>query len=214
MFVVIWLLCGAASAMIASQRGRSRFGGFLITTLLAGVFTARPATAQEHPPSWLTVQAGAALPVGIFHDSSDPGPFGGVRLEVPVGDVVSPYVSVNGAHFGLKGGDGSTSLLTAALGASLLAPGRADASRFFVDAGASLTRISRETTTAGTDFRLRFDWSPGFEAGLGAKIPTSERIRIVPTLRYHWFRPKLDGESADEGLSYLTIGIGASFRTW
>lgn len=186
----------------------------ILASLVAGLLFSPAARAQEHTPTWLTVQGSAAIPIGNLHDSSDLGPAAGVRLEVPLGEVVSPYLSVDGARFGAKDVDGSTSFLTAALGASFLLPGRVDAPRFFVDAGASLTRLSQETTTAGTDFRLRYDWSPGFEAGLGAKIPTGERIRIVPSLRYHWVRPKLDGESADDGLSYLTIGIGASFRTW
>jgi len=195
----------------------------LAPALMVGAVLAHPARAQRAAPIAIELRGGAVTPTGGFRDRAGGGwtVGGAVSLSLhPNLDVYAGYQHDDlstlvvdpqtGEREELDGSNTTDDGFRA--GARLHFPMRGVGVRPWSEAGLLYNRLTLDIPDATG---LEFDWSLGFEAGLGVAVDLAPRLELTPGVRfrYHEARFRANHEFyIPSGTSSLTVDLGLRFR--
>jgi opacity protein-like surface antigen len=174
-----------------------------------------PVAVEAQIPLSIEASVGAVVPTGDFAEGLTTGFGFGVNAAYRVMPMLDVYAGYSWQRFGieddpeLEGIDMDIDDTGFAFGARVNMP--MPGINPWVRAGLIMHQMKFSASAEGMSFSDETDLAAGFEAAAGVAIALAPRISLTPSLSYRSYKPKYDGETADEAVSYFGVNIGARF---
>jgi opacity protein-like surface antigen len=186
---------------------------------------AAPLAAQAQQaagPLQFELRGGAGVPTGEFGEGLKTGWGINANAAYFVTPVIGIYAGYSYSRFGIKDADWEVEEADLdfgfdvtdsgiGLGAIVNVPGVPSLAPW-IRGGLVYHKLGFEVSGSGGSASVKGDAALGFEVGGGLAIPVAPRISITPGVGYRQFRPRFDGETADEAVTDLTFDIGVRIR--
>jgi opacity protein-like surface antigen len=196
----------------------------LVAMFGLGAAVAAPAAAEAQVlPLSVEARGGVAFPTGDFGDAVKSGFGFGVTAKFRVLPLISVYGGWERASFDAKEDEASNEFddldITGSvedsgfrLGGQVDLPlsGLTGFSPY-VQAGVLYNTTTFKASGGGMSVSFDSDRAFGYEAGAGVAIPLGLVLKVTPEVRYRSYKPKFEGETTDEPLSYFLAGVGLQF---